>query len=393
MTMERSDHPTVSSDAIEKPPVSPAPNTGSESVKPAAGSAAADNAGNTGEGVNTRGSAASQGGDGDGATINALELTQIGGTADRNGHAPLERHIFSRLMGEPTQLDIDRAMARLEEAGGPVLIYRHEGKVLHDWREYLAAQRLGLRLVFSDVETDDPQGFLIGLLFDVRGWAKYQRAALVVLMRSWRGPGRPRKAANDAEFTDATAKPMTVAEMAAEAKVCHRYIYMAKRVHRHDGEETLRRVIPGQTFLASVDKRYRTPRKNGEDGNKEQTRAADALDGQQSDCNNVGRAELMDQDQAAAMEAGPNAKALVLDLTRQVNRLRRENRRLKEGNRLLTRMVGRLRGHGRSAAAIAARKSEQHTGFAAEHRSGGADHESDLRPDARTVDVQMRLIE
>ena len=183
MTMEPSDHPTGSSDAIEKPPVSQAPYSGSESVKPAAGSAAADNAGNTGEGVNARGSAASQGGDGDGATINALELTQIGGTADRNGHAPLERHIFSGLMGEPTQLDIDRAMARLKEAGGPVLIYRHEGKVLHDWREYLAAQKLGLRLVFSDVETGDPQGFLIGLLFDVRGWAKYQRAALVVLMR------------------------------------------------------------------------------------------------------------------------------------------------------------------------------------------------------------------
>ena len=98
MTMEPSDHPTGSSDAIEKPPVSQAPNTGSDSVKPAAGSAAADNAGNTGEGVNTRGSAASQGGDGDGATINALEPTQIDGTAYRNGHAPLERHIFSGLM-------------------------------------------------------------------------------------------------------------------------------------------------------------------------------------------------------------------------------------------------------------------------------------------------------
>ena len=393
MTMEPSDRPTGSTDAIEQPSVSQAPYTGSESVKPATSNVAADNAGNAGEGVNARGSAASQGGDGDGATINALEPTQIDDTADRNGHAPLERHIFSGLMGEPTQLDTDRAMARLKEAGGPVLIYRYEGKVLHDWREYLAAQKLGLRLVFSDVETDDPQGFLIGLLFDVRGWAKYQRAALVVLMRHWQGPGRPRKAANIAGFTDATAKPMTVAEMAAEAKVRDRYIYMAKRVHRHGGKETLRRVIHGQTSLANVDKRYRTPRKNGEDGHAEQTGTADALDGQQSDCNNVGRAELMDQDRAAAMEAGPNATALVLDLTLQINRLRRENRRLREDNRLLTGMVGRLRGHVRSAAAVAARKSEQHTGFAAEHRSGGADHESDLRPDARTVDVQMRLIE
>ena len=393
MTMEPSDRPTGSSDAIEQPPVSQAPNTGSESAKPAASSAAADNAGNTGEGVHPRGSAASRGGDGVGATINALEPTRIDGTADRNGHAPLERHILSGLMGEPTQLDTDRAMARLKAAGGPVLIYRYEGKVLHDWREYLAAQKLGLRLVFSDVATDDPQGFLIGLLFDVRGWAKYQRAALVVLMRHWQRPGRPRKAANVAGFTDATAQPMTVAEMAAEAKVRDRYIYMAKRVHRHGGEETLRRVIHGQTSLASVDKRYRTPRKNGEDGNKEQSETADALDGQESDCNNVGRAELMDQDQAAAMEAGQNATALVLDLTLQINRLRRENRRLKEDNRLLTRLVERRRGHVRSAVAVAARKSEQHTGIAAEHRSGGADHESDLRPDARTVDVQMRLIE
>ena len=393
MTMEYFDDPMRSTDVIEQRPVSQAPNSDSESVKPATSNVAADNSGNTGEGVNARSRAASQCGDGGGATAHSLEPALIDGTADRNGHVPLARHIFSGLMGEPTQLDIDRAMARLKEAGGPVLIYRHEGKVLHDWREYLAAQKLGLRLVFSDVETDDPQGFLIGLLFDVRGWAKYQRAALVVLMRSWRGPGRPRKAAKVAGFTDATAKPMTVAEMASEAKVRDRYIYMAKRVQRHGGKETLRRVIHGQTSLASVDKRYRTPRKNGEDGNAEQTRTADALDGQESDCNNVGRAELMDQDQAAAMEAGPNAKALVLDLTRQVNRLRRENRRLKEDNRLLTRMVGRRRGHGRSAAAVAARKSEQHTGIAAEHRSGGADHESDLRPDARTVDVQMRLIE
>ena len=181
--------------------------------------------------------------------------------------------------------------------------------------------------------------------------------------------------------------------MAAEAKVRDRYIYMAKRVHRHGGKETLRRVIHGQTSLASVDKRYRTPRKKGKGGNTEQTGTADALDGQRSGCNNVGRAELMDQDQAAAMEAGPNATALVLDLTLQVNRLRRENRRLKKDNRLLTRVVERRHGHGRSAVAVAARKSEQHTGFAAEHRSGGADHESDLRPDARTVDVQMRLIE
>ena len=393
MTMEYFDDPMRSTDAIEQPSVSQAPYTGSELLKPSGGSVAADNAGNTAEGVNARGSAASRGGDGDGATINALEPTQIDGTAERNGHVPLERHIFSGLIGEPTQLDIDRTMARLKEAGGPVLIYRHEGKVLHDWREYLAAHKLGLRLVFSDVETDDPQGFLIGLLFDVRGWAKYQRAALVVLMRHWQRPGRPRKAANVAGFTDATAQPMTVAEMAAEANVRDRYIYMAKRVHRHGGKETLRRVIHGQTSLASADKRYRTPRKKGKGGNTEQTGTADALDGQQSDCNNVGRAELMDQDQAAAMEAGPNATALVLDLTRQVNRLRRENRRLKEDNRLLTRVVERRRGHVRSAVAVAARKSEQHTGIAAEHRSGGAAHESDLRPDARTVDVQMRLIE
>lgn len=163
MTKKPSNEPMGSTDVIEQRPVSQAPNSDSESVKPATSNVAADNAGNTGEVVNAIGSAASQCGDGDSATAHSLEPAQIGGTADWNGHAPLERHISSTLMGEPAQFDIDRAMAKLKEAGGPVLIYRHEGKVLHDWPKYLAAQKLGLRLVFSDVETDDPQGFLIRL--------------------------------------------------------------------------------------------------------------------------------------------------------------------------------------------------------------------------------------
>ena len=73
MTMEYFDDPMRSTDVIEQRPVSQAPNSDSESVKPATSNVAADNAGNAGEGVNARGSAASQGGDGDGATINALE--------------------------------------------------------------------------------------------------------------------------------------------------------------------------------------------------------------------------------------------------------------------------------------------------------------------------------
>ena len=393
MTKKPSNEPMGSTDVIEQRPVSQAPNSDSDSVKPSTSNVAADNAGNTGEVVNARGSAASQCGDGGGATAHFLEPAQIGGTADWNGHALLKRHIFSGLMGEPTQLDIDRAMARLKEAGGPVLIYRHEGKILHDWREYLAAQKLGLRLVFSDVETDDPRGFLIGLLFDVRGWAKYQRAALVVLMRSWRGPGRPRKAANDAEFTDATAKPMTVAEMAAEAKVCDRYIYMAKRVHRHGGEETLRRVIHGQTSLASVVNRYRTQRKYGKEGNTEQTVAAEGLEVRQSECNNVGSVALLDHTQDAVTLAGPNTTALVLELRRQINLLRRENKSLKEHNRLLTSKVERLRGPRRSPRSVAPKRSKLHASLAAEHRSGCADYESGSPPDAGSVDGQMPPME
>ena len=376
MTMEPSDTPMPSTGAIGQSPVSQPPGTGARLGKPVAAKVAT----NYGDEIVGAGSgAASQSAHGGGATTDAQH--------------PLDRHMLGALMGEPTQFDIDRTMSKLNQTGGPVLIYRYEGKVLHHWREYLAARKLGLPVVFNDVETDDPQGFLIGVLCDGRGWAGYQRAAMVVLIRLWQGPGRPNKAANVAGFSEATDKPMTVAEMATEAKVCDRYIYMAKRVHRQVGEETLRRVIHGEISLDSVDKRYRAGRKDGDDGDPGQTTADDALEERQSDCNDVGPANMTDQNRVATIERDPNPTALVLELTLKINRLRRENRRLKTNNRLLTATVERLRGYRRSPVAVAARKSEQHASFAAEHRSGGADHERGARSDARAANGQLRLIE
>lgn len=186
---------------------------------------------------------------------------------------------------------------------------------------------------------------------------------------------------------------MTIAEMAVEAKVCQRYIYAARRVHDRCGEETLRRVIDGETSLASVDKRYRTPRKYGNEGNTEQTVAAEGLEVRQSDCNNVGSVALLDHTQEAVTLAGPNTTALVLELRRQINLLRRENESLKEHNRLLTSKVERLRGPRRSPGSVAPRRSKLHASLAPEHRSGCADHESGSLSDAGSVDGQMPPME
>ena len=121
--------------------------------------------------------------------------------------------------------------------------------------------------------------------------------------------------------------------------------------------------------------------------------AADGLEVRQSDCNNVGSVALLDHTQKAVALAGQNATALVLELRLQITLLRRENTRLKEDNRLLTSQVERLRGARQSTGTVAARKSEQHAGLVAGHRSGGADHESGSLPDAGALNGQMRLIE
>ena len=136
-----------------------------------------------------------------------------------------------------------------------------------------------------------------------------------------------------------------------------------------------------------------TPRKNGEDGNTEPTGTADALDGQQSDCNNVGSVAVLDHTREAVTLAGPNTTALVLELRRQINLLRRENSSLKEHNRLLTSKVERLRGPRRSPGSAALRRSKLHASLAPEHRSGCADHESGSPPDAGSVDGQMPPME
>ena len=388
MTMEPSETPMTSTGAVEQPPVSQTAATGAELGKRAAGKVAMNCAD---EVAGDERGAASRSAHGGSAATDGREPSSVDGMPDRNHKDPLDRHNLSALMGESTPADIGHLTAQLRVTGGPVLIYRHEGKVLHDWRQYLAAQELGLSVVFRDVDTDDPQGFLIRALFHGRGWTGYQRAATVVLIRLWRGPGRPRKDANSAGFSAAPSRPMTVAEMAAEADVCDRYIYMAKRVRRRGGEAMLRRVVDGEISLGSVEQGYRTRRKNGDVGDPEQTMEHKALKERESGCQDVGSANVLDRNQVAAVAADPNLTGLVLHLMGKINWLRRENRRLKNNNQSLTATVERRRGSRRSTAA--AEKSEQRPGCTTGNCSGGADHENGAHSGANGVNGQLRLIE
>ncbi|MCY4417721.1 MAG: hypothetical protein OXE87_15635 [Chloroflexi bacterium] len=255
----------------------------------------------------------------------------------------LSRHPLSRLSGEITESERDYIANELCRSGVPVEVDLLDGQVVYDWHRYQVALQLGKLVVHNQLDSPDPPGYLISRLLSVRALDRGQCAAIEVTLRWWHPTGRPKKPAQDAGLVCYQFPAMTTRSMAEEAGVSETYIRMAKRVYRKGGEGAIREVVLGELSLRAADimlsgvGRREGVATIGVDVDGEQSTTWPTRDDQPPDAphgSSVG--------EDASEITASSWVGMVMMLTGENRRLKRDNRELRSENRLTDARVVRL---------------------------------------------------
>ena len=149
-----------------------------------------------------------------------------------------ERHELSKLFGDMPEEDFTALKRSIEADGLLKPIDLLDDKILDGWHRYRACLDVNVEPSFTQIETDDPAGYVIAMNALRRHMTPSQRAIVIVRAREWNAIGRR----EDGGFS--------AREMAEEAGVSVGTIKSAKevvRVGRADevatGDMTLNKIL------------------------------------------------------------------------------------------------------------------------------------------------------